>query len=40
VKKDLPPQFSLIARSIVAVKSLALTARPFEKMSPLRSVSV
>jgi hypothetical protein len=40
VKNDFPPQLSLIDRSIVDVKSLALTAFPFENTSPFRRVSV
>jgi hypothetical protein len=30
VKNDLPPQLSLMARSIVYAKSLAFTGLPFE----------
>jgi hypothetical protein len=40
VKNDLPPQLSLIARSIVYSKSLALTGFPFEYTRPLRRRSV
>ncbi len=39
-KKPTPGESSLKSRSIVAWKSLALTAVPSEYLMPLRSVSV
>src|SRR5207302_7238759 len=38
-KNPIPGEFSLKSRMIVFLKSLALTAAPFEYFSPLRSVN-
>ena len=40
VTKLLPPQLTLIMRSTVHLKSLALTGWPFENTRPLRRVRV
>ena len=40
VTKHLPPQLTLIMRSTVHLKSLALTGWPFENTRPLRRVRV